>query len=93
MRRPRSPALGAHDLAAKPRHFGIARIARHVDQGLVAAGVIEVEVDQWCTPSSRILPSAIGGPGGCLGITRSLRRRWQAEIAAPRDRTHERFSD
>src|SRR5262249_48955591 len=28
-----------------------------------------------CTPSARMLPSVIGGPGGGLGVIRGLRRR------------------
>jgi hypothetical protein len=34
-------ALGAYDLVTKPRHFGIVRVFRHVDQALVAARIVE----------------------------------------------------
>jgi hypothetical protein len=33
-------ALAAFNPSFEPRHFGLARIARHADQRLVAAGVV-----------------------------------------------------
>jgi hypothetical protein len=36
-------ALGAFDLGAEPRDGRVGRVARHVDQRLVTAGVVEAE--------------------------------------------------
>jgi hypothetical protein len=60
------PALRTHDLAGKRRHFNIVPILRHVDQALVATASLRHDAISRCTPSSRILPSVIAGPGGCL---------------------------
>jgi hypothetical protein len=39
-------ALGARHLGPEPRHQRITRIARHVDDRLVSAGIVETERDQ-----------------------------------------------
>ena len=41
-------ALGADHVAAKPRNLYVGRIARHVDQALVPAGIVEARRNQPC---------------------------------------------
>src|SRR5215467_13796316 len=43
-------ALGTHNLAGKARHLGIVRVLRHVDQALVAAGIVEAGGDEALHP-------------------------------------------
>ena len=39
-------ALGANHSASEIRHLGVGRIARHVDQGLVPAGIVKARRDE-----------------------------------------------
>ena len=39
-------ALGADNTTAEPRHLGLSRIVRHIDQRGVAAGIVEAVRDQ-----------------------------------------------
>jgi hypothetical protein len=66
---PAAAALSADNASAKPRHFSLSGIARHVDQCGMSADVVEAGRDQpLYAPSWRMLPSVIGGPTGCLGF-------------------------
>jgi hypothetical protein len=51
-----STALRALYLGSEPRDWGIARIARHVDDGLAPTGIVEAECDQ----GTHALPTHVG---------------------------------
>jgi hypothetical protein len=61
-------ALGALHARKEPRHLGLGQIAPHVDQRGMSAGSFRHDAIKLCTPSSLMLPSVIGGLGGCLGF-------------------------
>ena len=60
---------------------GLMVSCRHVDQSLMAAGLVEAIGIGCSTPNSRMLPSVIGGPDGRRGfisivVVRLPYRRW-----------------
>jgi hypothetical protein len=64
--------LATLHLGLKPRHFDIAGILRHVNDRLVAAGIVVTERDQMLHALCwRMLPSVIGGPGGWIAERRN----------------------
>ena len=59
-------ALGTHDLA--PRHFGILRVLRHVDQPLVSARWVEAVGNKPLLAELAHVAERHRAPGGCLGF-------------------------
>jgi hypothetical protein len=59
-------ALCADHRAAEGRNLCSGRIARHVDQRVWRQASLRHEAMKCCR--SRMLPSVIGGPAGCLGL-------------------------
>jgi hypothetical protein len=56
-----TPALAALHARAERRHLGLGRIARHVDQCAVTAGIVEAGRDQVVHAQLAHVPSVIGG--------------------------------
>jgi hypothetical protein len=55
-------ALGADNTGAKPRNLGILRITRQSTRAVCRQASFRHEAINRATPSSRMLPSVIGGP-------------------------------
>ena len=64
---PPAAALGADHARAEPRHLGLSRMARHIDQPRVRQASFRHDAIKFCTPSSRMLPSVIAGPAVAWG--------------------------
>jgi hypothetical protein len=62
------PALRAHHLVGEPRHFGLGRITRHIDQSLVPAGIVKARGDQPLRAEVAHIAERHCGAGRLLGL-------------------------